>query len=106
MNKRVFAALAITFLTLLLTLLLTGCGSPAPSQEPAAAPTEALQRGDGAALLEDRCAVCHSLDRVERAQKSSEEWAQTVTRMVGKGAQLNEDERATLVDYLAETYGP
>jgi len=112
MNRRIFAALAVTFLA----LLLTGCGSPAPSQEPAAAPTEALQRegepttrlpaGDGAVLLEERCTACHSLYRVERAQKSHEEWAQTVIHMVEKGAQLNEDEQATLVDYLAEIHGP
>jgi len=57
-------------------------------------------------LLQDRCTSCHSLAQVEGAQKTREEWDTTVSRMVGKGAQLSEDEQAALVEYLAETYGP
>ena len=57
-------------------------------------------------LLQDRCTACHSLARVEKAQKTREEWDQTVSRMVGKGVQLTEDEQSALVEYLAETYGP
>jgi hypothetical protein len=29
-----------------------------------------------------------------------------VARMVGKGAELNEEEQGILIAYLAETYGP
>ena len=71
-------------------------------QEPAAPPSS----GDGAALLEERCTVCHGLERTTQAQKTGDEWEQTVTRMVGKGAELTEDEQATLIEYLAATYGP
>jgi len=112
MGKRMLVTLAVVSLA----LLLVACGGPAPSQEPAAAPTEAIQQqeeltaqppaADGAILLEERCTACHSLDRVMGAQKSHDEWAQTVARMVGKGAQLNENEQAVLVDYLVKTYGP
>jgi hypothetical protein len=56
--------------------------------------------------LQERCTACHSLSRVTQAQKTREQWEQTVVRMVGKGAQLNADERAALIKYLAETYGP
>jgi cytochrome c5 len=105
------------------TGLLAACGGPAstetmePTQEeqPTTEPTEAPQEeappaepaaGDGAALLEERCAICHTLDRVTRAQKARDGWEQTITRMVGKGAQLAEDEQATLIEHLAATYGP
>lgn len=57
-------------------------------------------------LLRERCTTCHGLVQVEKAQKTREEWDLTVSRMVGKGAKLNEDEQAALVEYLAETYGP
>jgi cytochrome c5 len=57
-------------------------------------------------LLRERCTACHGLAQVEKAQKTREEWDLTVSRMVGKGAQLSEDEQAALVEYLAETYGP
>ena len=104
------------------TGLLAGCGGPAspetvePSQEeqPTAVPEEPEEEeptaqppaGDGAALLEERCTVCHGVERTTQAQKTHDEWEQTVTRMVGQGAELTEDEQATLIEYLAATYGP
>jgi len=92
------------------TGLLAACGGPAepetaePSQEEQ--PTAQPPAGDGAALLEERCTVCHDLERTTQAQKTRDEWEQTVTRMVGKGAQLAEDEQGTLIEHLAATYGP
>lgn len=61
---------------------------------------------DGASLLDARCTVCHSIDRIKRAKKTHEQWAQSVARMVGKGAQLNAAERSMAIDYLSKTYGP
>jgi len=61
---------------------------------------------DGASLLEARCTDCHSLDRVKQAKKTRDQWAKNVTRMVGKGAQLNAAEQSTVIDYLSKTYGP
>jgi hypothetical protein len=45
------------------------------------------------------------LDRVESAQKSREEWASTVARMVEYGAELTDAETTVLIDYLTATYG-
>lgn len=78
-----------------------GCSGPAPAEV-----VEVAEASEGASLLQDRCTRHHSLDRVERAAKTDEEWEQTVARMVGKGANLTEDEQAALVEHLAETYGP
>jgi cytochrome c5 len=100
--------------------ILVACGGPEATEPPAevqptAPPTEVPQEepptepspaGDGAALLAERCTVCHGLDRVTSAQKTREQWEQTVARMVGKGAELNEEEQKILIAYLAETYGP
>jgi hypothetical protein len=43
---------------------------------------------------------------VEAASKSQAEWETTVKRMRGKGAELTDAEAQTLVEFLAETYGP
>lgn len=59
-----------------------------------------------AALLEARCSTCHSISKATQARKTLEEWDQTVTRMIGKGAQLTDAEKAALIEYLARTYGP
>ena len=60
----------------------------------------------GQDLLEARCTKCHNLDRVKAASKTLDEWTATVGRMRGKGADLTDAEAETLLEYLAETYGP
>jgi cytochrome c5 len=81
-----------------------------PTEAPTATmeeePTEPPASADGETLLQERCTECHDLGRVESAQKTREEWEDNVIRMVDKGAQLNEDEQAVLIDYLADTYAP
>jgi hypothetical protein len=84
--------------------LIAGLNATLPSatvKPPSTAPAS-----DAAVLLQDRCTVCHSLDRINQAKKTRDQWTQTVTRMVGKGAQLSAAEQSTLLDYLSKTYGP
>jgi cytochrome c5 len=59
---------------------------------------------DGNALVSERCTVCHDASRIQSAKKSSEEWQSTVERMIGKGAVLNEEEKAVIITFLAATY--
>ena len=66
----------------------------------------ALAQNDGAALLEQRCSVCHPSARPKSKQKTPEQWETTVTRMMGKGAQLTPEEKKGLIDYLSKTYKP
>jgi cytochrome c5 len=66
----------------------------------------ALAVEDGATLLEQRCSVCHPSARPKSKQKTPEQWDATVTRMMGKGAQLTPEEKKVLVDYLSKTYKP
>lgn len=61
---------------------------------------------DGQVLLEERCTDCHGLARVTAAEKTRDQWEDTVTRMVNLGARLNDEEQTALIDYLAQTYGP
>lgn len=86
--------------------LLVACGETAPAQTEEPAEEEQAPSSEGATLLEERCTTCHGLDRVTQATKTREEWEQNVARMVDKGAELNEEEQAILVEYLTETYGP
>jgi hypothetical protein len=53
-------------------------------------------------LLQERCTVCHTLDRVHKAKKDKAEWDKTIARMVQKGAKVNETERQALRDYLSQ----
>ena len=67
---------------------------------------EAFAQADGAALLEERCSVCHPSARPKSKQKTAEQWEATVSRMMGKGARLEQEEKQILVDYLSKTYKP
>ncbi|MBC7228524.1 MAG: hypothetical protein H5T61_15040 [Thermoflexales bacterium] len=99
-------------MVLVAMVLLAACGgrtetpaSPLATQSPLTAPSPLpTPAADGATLLQERCTACHTLDRVESARKTAEEWERTVVRMIGRGAKLTEAERAVLVEYLAEHY--
>jgi mono/diheme cytochrome c family protein len=100
--------LALLSLVALLAGLLSACGGSASTttQAPTTSGAGTTAAADGAALLQARCTVCHNLDRVQSKHEAQDWWAGTVARMVGKGAQLSEAEKATLVAYLAATFGP
>ncbi|MBN1812889.1 MAG: hypothetical protein JXA14_13720 [Anaerolineae bacterium] len=100
MNKSLLKALIAVSLVVLLSTLLTACGGDQQQDEGQGAP-EAL---DGKTLVEERCTECHGLDRTTEASKTGEEWKTTVERMVDKGADLNTEEQAAVVEYLTETY--
>lgn len=75
-----------------------GATPPGPAEEPQAPPagTEEGQR-----LVETKCAGCHTLDRVEQADKSGEQWVATVDRMVDNGLVLTDEEKQAIVAYLS-----
>jgi hypothetical protein len=96
-NVAVWGLVVVVVLTV---SVVSACGSATPelAQDPVAV--------DAEALVQEQCAECHGLDRVTRESKSRDEWDRTVVRMVSHGAELNDEEQAIVVDYLAQTYGP
>ena len=105
MVRRVPVGLGLTFLALLLSILAVACGSV--GEEATATIDSESDEGaalDGQALTEERCSVCHGLDRIESAKKTPEEWRANVERMVDQGAELNGAEQEAVIEYLSETY--
>ncbi len=68
---------------------------------PETAPVSAV----GQLLVEERCTRCHTVERIERASKTEEEWRATVERMVGKGAELTTAEQDAVIDFLVASHG-
>ena len=102
MNKRMISLIGIFLLLVLAGTLLASCGS-------GSSPTPAVTSSggsvsDGQALMQARCSVCHSLERIKSAHKTADEWKTTVNHMISNGAQLNTQEEQTLVDYLAQNF--
>lgn len=77
-----------------------GAGEPAATED-AGGDTGML---DGNALVDERCTVCHSRERIDAADKDEAGWTETVDRMISNGAQLNDEERAAVIQYLVETH--
>ena len=62
--------------------------------------TPGFSAPDGKAVMESRCGDCHGLDRITSKSKDRAGWQTTVNRMISKGANLNAEEKAALLDYL------
>jgi mono/diheme cytochrome c family protein len=68
-----------------------------------------LKPGPGLDAVQTRCAACHSLDyvRMNSPFLTAEAWKAEVTKMrTAFGAEIDDAEAATIVNYLAVTYGP
>jgi len=105
MKNRMISIFIILLLSILAGTLLASCGSgnsPAPTATIGS--TSSGSGSDGQALMQARCSVCHSTDRITSSHKTAEQWKSTVDRMINNGAQLTSQEEQTLVDYLSQTY--
>ena len=100
------SALVLSIVLVTLAIGLSACGGntssvPATATKPAVATAVPSQ---GEALVNERCTVCHAIDRIKGAKKSAADWKTTVDRMIGHGARLSADEATVVVQYLAATY--
>jgi mono/diheme cytochrome c family protein len=103
MKKRSSIIISFGLVFLLMGILLTACGSTNTPATNSSVSTPGAPL-DGQALMQQRCSVCHTTNRIVEKSATADQWGTTVERMIGKGAQLNDTERQTLIDYLAQTY--
>ena len=77
----------------------------APIEPPSAAPVEPQVTAiSGQTLLEERCGKCHAIEKATRETGTFEEWEKIVDNMISRGAQLTDEERVILVQFLADNY--
>jgi mono/diheme cytochrome c family protein len=65
-----------------------------------------LPDGSGKSIADGACAACHSADIIRQQRLTEKQWQATVTKMIGWGAPVSEDERSALVAYLVQNFGP
>ena len=64
---------------------------------------ERKEYADARLLFIDRCTVCHSADRILLANKTGEEWQETVTRMRDNAPEMFlEEDLPVIIAYLTE----
>jgi cytochrome c5 len=115
---RADAAVAIA-LTLLGALLAAGCrtvdvngtvdadpGLQAIVRSAEAGEIAALPEGSAKTLLTERCLLCHGAALIVQQRKDAAAWGRTVTQMRTWGSQIQDEDQAALVAYLAQHFGP
>ena len=65
-----------------------------------------LPAGKSKPLADQACLNCHSADMIRQQRLTEKQWTAEVTKMIGWGAVVPEDEKAALAAYLFEHFGP
>ncbi len=71
-----------------------------------AAEIAALPEGSAKTLVTDRCLLCHGAALIVQQRKDAAAWGRTVTQMRRWGTQIQDEDQAALVAYLARHFGP
>jgi hypothetical protein len=91
--------------------------SPSPTMEvpttapptitsPTPTPTIENVSTQGKALFEEKCSICHTLDRPRSKRKTYDEWLTTVLRMKNqREAPIDDSEVETITEFLSANYG-
>ena len=76
-----------------------------PGQRMPPAKPVALPDGPGKELVEQRCTMCHDLERVTAAKRQKGEWESVVANMLGRFGLDAPDEARAISAYLEAHYG-
>ena len=64
------------------------------------------QDEQGERVLNQSCTNCHDIRRIQTKAMDRDEWNETVKKMIGNGAKVNEGDVPALLDYLVAHHGP
>ena len=64
-----------------------------------------LPEGSGKAVADQACLICHSGDILRQQRLTEKQWGAVITKMIGWGAELSDEDKATLLPYLTEQFG-
>ena len=104
MSSRIGVAVALA-LVAVLAIAVVGCsasGSGSSTGSESAAPSGGGASADGQALLEQKCTMCHPIDRVNQVKYDQAGWEAVVARMEQNGLVVTAEERQAILDYLVQ----
>lgn len=95
--------LVTVLLVMALSAILAACSTQPAA--PADSGTTSSSNIDAAALVDNNCAKCHSLDKLSEEKRSADGWVKIVDQMDKKGnLGFTTDEKSAIADYLTEKY--
>ena len=99
-------SVVLVVLSVSLLAFAVGCAKQEPPKPAAPAEAPAAPVLDGKTLFDNKCSVCHGIDRATARRESKEKWASIVKEMQGKKADwISDDDASKIVDYLAAEHG-
>ena len=72
----------------------------------AGAQTKPLPPGPMQAKVKAGCTQCHNASRITEQHLTRQEWSNELDKMVGLGAEVQDSDRAALLNYLSKNFGP
>jgi hypothetical protein len=58
------------------------------------------------AKVKSSCIQCHQASKITKQHHTRAEWVKTVDKMIEYGAEVSEQEKPALIDYLSAHFGP
>ena len=56
--------------------------------------------------VKSACTQCHRVANITKQHLSRAAWTKTIDKMIGYGAEVDEKDKAALIDYLTTHFGP
>ena len=97
MKGRLWMVVSIIFLVMMVV-------SCAPEEVSTPEATTEIEAPAGKAIVETVCTGCHSLNKITTASYDKDGWQKTVERMISKGAELDNNQKELVIDYLASAF--
>ena len=105
LNKRIISLISFLLIVMVAGTILAACGSGSTATPVSTSKSVGNNATlDGQAIMQERCSVCHSINRVTSAHHTAAQWQNTVNRMINHGAKLAPQEKQVLIDYLAQNF--
>ena len=98
---RLVALCVIASIVLAAVALGSGCSGSSTADQPGLPSSSDPKLDAGRVLVESKCKMCHTLDRIKSANHDAAGWESTVSRMRSHGAVLSDDEAQSIVNYLS-----
>lgn len=73
---------------------------------PPKAGVDALPNGPGKDVVQKNCLSCHNARVATSKRGTEDDWATTVSQMIGRGANISDDDADTIIEYMATHFGP
>jgi competence ComEA-like helix-hairpin-helix protein len=65
-----------------------------------------LPAGTAKPIVQQHCGGCHAMKVVTSKRASKQQWASIVDQMISRGAEVDDDDIESVVEYLAANFAP